>query len=282
MRILQNLQTTKYEKVAQNSLLRSVLLLFSTIMTLAVTSCTQVDPQTPTLISVEAGPGLGRFQVVNNENLFIFNLGTNQATGKTTYPVSSWVRFTVPYPTSIELAINGKPAQPGSQPVALTKVDQPVSRQYQYSAVIENPGANPATWRVDLKTPFDVPAFSIKGQRTEYVLTIVDVSGSKRSQPLTIHYVQPFWSPPTVGVAGGTVKVENDHTSSAGTGPTPTTGPCQGGAFEQNFDICFTNANGELPASIGYTACSYDEAVKQFSMVYPVKDGWANHPGPCP
>jgi hypothetical protein len=280
MRVLQNLQTAKSETVALNSLLRGLLLLFSLILALAVTSCEEVNPETPTLISVEAGPGLGHFQVVNNENFFFFDLGTNQATGNTIYPVSSWVRFTVPYPTSIELAINGKPSQPGSQPVALTKVDQPVSRQYQYSGVIENP-AKPVTWRVDLKTPFDVPSFTIGGQRTEYVLTIVDVFKTKRSQPLTIHYVQP-WFPPNVGGGVGRASFENDYTSSGGGGSTAATGPCPGGAFEQNFDICFTNANGELPASIGYTACNYDEAVRQFSMVYPVQNGWANHPGPCP
>jgi hypothetical protein len=215
------------------------------------TSVATVQPATPTLLGIT---GNGSFNTQNNQNSFIFNTPT-YAPGSVhaTHYVTSVVRFTVPYPTSIELSIKGKP---------LTKQDPPLTTNYEYSGAIENPGQNPATWRVEIKTPFDVPYFrTYPTTNIAYVLTIVDVSGSQRSAPLTINYLQPWFIPPSPIV--GTSSQSRDTPSITAGRP----GPCAGGAAEQSFRICFRNPP-QLPHDITVQACSYAQAVNSLTNAY--------------
>lgn len=239
---------------------RCLVLLTGAVMAVAATSCTPdqpVQPATPTLISVEGhgtySPGHFRFKAAE----------FNEASKTVTHYAGSTVKFTVPYPTSIELAIDGKP---------LTKVDPPPSSNYEYAGTIENPGGNPATWSVGIRTPFDAPYCSTPNQPTSYVLTIVNVSGSTRSQPLTIRYDQPACFDPSTAVWRGTTG-KSDTPSSSGGRP----GPCAGGAAEQLFRICFKK-QPHLPNDVSVYACSYGAAVKLYSNVFA---GWSNSPGPC-
>ena len=236
-------------------------------LVLVVAACTTtttpaVDPATPTLISVV---GNGSFNPANGANRFTFNQPTYNTTSvHANFHVSSTVRFSVPYPTSIELAINGKP---------LTKQDQPITTNYEYSGTIDNPGNNPATWTVAIKTPLDVPYFSKYGTTdVAYALTIVNVSGSKRSAPLTINYLQPWFVPPTPVAIGGTTT----HTPDTSSSTTGRPGPCPGGAAERSFRICFRNPP-QLPHDITIDACSYAQAVARLTNAY----GTSHTQGAC-
>lgn len=216
------------------------------------TTTEPVNPATPTLISVTGG---GVFHNPSNVNSFTFNPPTYNATSTSAvHYASSVVRFSVPYPTSIELAINGKP---------LTKQDPPITTNYEYSGAIDNPGGNPATWSVAIKTPFDAPFYrKYPTFDVAYTLTIVNVSGSKRSAPLTINYLQPWFIPPTV-ITGSTTSHSSDTPSSTTGRP----GPCPGGAAEQPFRICFRNPP-QLPNDITVNACSYAQAIGQLTHAY--------------
>ncbi len=236
---------------------RGYLVLIACGLSLVTSACTTttvpvVEPATPTLISVV---GNGAFSIANNANTFTFNPPTYNATSvHAVHHASSVVRFSVPYPTSIEIAINGKP---------LTKLDPPITTNYEYSGAIDNPGNNPATWSVAIKTPFDAPLYrKYPTFEVAYVLTIVDVSGSKRSAPLTINYLQPWFIPPTV-ITGSTTTHSSDTPSSTTGRP----GPCPGGAAEQAFRICFRNPP-QLPNDITINACSYAQAVGQLTHAY--------------
>ena len=155
------------------------------VMALSVAACTTttVAPETPKFVSIQ---GHGTSSATNKPDVvqFRFDLpGWNATTEKTVWHIGTTVRFTVPYPTSLELQINGKP---------LTKAEPPLSTNYEYAGRIENPGANPATWSVDILTPFDVAYTAGQSGQVGYVLSIVDVAGSNRSQPLEIHYNLPL------------------------------------------------------------------------------------------
>ena len=195
---------------------------------------------------------------------FRFDYPTWDAAAKTLAShIGTTVRFTVPYPTSLELQINGKP---------LTQAEPPLSRNYEYAGRIDNPGANPATWSVDILTPFDVPYAQDPGGQVAYVLRIVDVAGSSRSQPLEIYYRQPQVYVPQIMT--GTVSTTSTNPTSA---PRPK-GPCPGGAQEQSFLICWRKS-GSSPYTAGTTACSYSEAVRLLSNSFP---GFSSSSGACP
>ena len=240
-------------------------LLVCAVMALCVAACTTVPtvaPAKPTLVSIQ---GNGVSAGTNNPAVreFRFNPPTWNATSKTyTSHIGSTVRFTVPYPTSIELEINGKP---------LTNSEPPLSRNYEYAGRIDNPGANPATWSVDILTPFDVPYAEDSGGQVAYVLRIVDVAGSNRSQPLEIYYRQPRAYVPQI-ITGST----STHTTNPTSASRPT-GPCPGGAQEQSFLICWRKS-GSSPYTAGTTACSYSEAVRLLSNSYP---GFGSSAGAC-
>src|SRR6266699_1426601 len=92
------------------------------IIAVAATGCTKgVTPETPTLVSIA---GHGNATVVNaHEGRFQFADAIYNASSRTFFsPAGSIVVLTVPYPTSIEAFIDGKP---------LTKVDPPSSKNYQ-------------------------------------------------------------------------------------------------------------------------------------------------------
>jgi hypothetical protein len=194
---------------------------------------------------------------------FRFNPPTwNEATKTLSAHIGSTVRFRVPYPTSIELEINGKP---------LKKSAPPLSRNYEYAGRIENPGENPATWSVDILTPFDIPYAGDQNGQVAYVLNIVDVSGSIRSQPLQVYYTQPFFYIPRVTTGVTTT------TSTNPAGAPRNTGPCPGGAQEKPFAICWRKS-GESAYSAGTTACSYAEAVRMLANSFP---GFSHSAGAC-
>jgi len=226
---------------------------------------TPVTPATPTLLSI-TGNGTATLSVPE----FRFNLPSyNAATKTSTYHIGSTVRFSVPYPTSIELSIQDVPHQNG-QP--LTKSEPPLSTNYEYAGRIENPGANPAIWSVDILTPFDVPFAQDPGGQVSYVLSIVDVSGSNRSQPLKIYYRQPQAYIPQI-ITGTTSSTTTNPTSAS-----RTSGPCPGGGQEQSFLICWRKS-GSSPYTAGTTACSYSQAVGLLQNSYP---GFTASSGACP
>jgi hypothetical protein len=252
-----------------------VLLLWS-VMALSVTSCTPItinmaDPVTPELISVQ-GHGTFHATFYGENNVFKFAAPVEDTASQTViHYTQSTVRFKVPYPTSIELAINGKP---------LTKVDPPQSNNYEYSGIIDNPGANPATWSVGIKTPFDVPLFGTTSYPTYYKLTIVNVSGSKRSQPLTITYRQPdlYIPSPPMTMTGGTTTHRTDTPST----PPGHPGPCAGGANEQTFPICAAHPATAQKRSLGIPGCTYADALKSIQSGLSPADGWSFTSGTCP
>jgi hypothetical protein len=236
------------------------------IMALSVVACgttPTVAPATPKFVSIQ---GHGVSSATNKPEVVQFRFespGWNATTEKTVWHIGTTVRFTVPYPTSLELQINGKP---------LTKAEPPLSTNYEYAGRIENPGANPATWSVDILTPFDVTYTAAQSGQVGYVLSIVDVAGSSRSQPLEIHYFLPVMYIPQV-ITG--------TTSTTSTNPPSTsrpTGPCPGGAQEQSFLICWRKS-GTSPYTAGTTACSYSEAVRLLTNSFP---GFSSSPGACP
>ncbi len=238
-------------------------LLVCTVMALSVAACTTVAPATPKLVSIQ-GNGTSSGTPDPNIAQFRFNLPTwNTAAHTSTWHIGTTVRFTVPYPTSIELDIKGKP---------LTKSEPPLSRNYEYAGRIENPGENPVTWSVDIVTPFDVPYAEDQGGQVAYVLSIVDVAGSNRSQPLKIYYRQPQAYVPQI-ITGTTSTTSTNPTSAS-----RPTGPCPGGAQEQSFLICWRKS-GSSPYTAGTTACSYSEAVRLLSNSYP---GFSSSAGACP
>jgi hypothetical protein len=256
-------------KISQTGRSRYFGLLACAVMVLCLPGCNgpTIAPATPKLLSI-TGNG------VSTPNAqFTFNPPMWNATAKTfTYHIGSTVRFSVPYPTSIELSIQDV-ARPNGQPLA--KFAAPLSRNYEYAARIENPGGNPANWSVDILTPFDVPyssAYHVGPAPVLYVLSIVDVSGSSRSQALNINYYDTYYSlpiPPTYTTA----------TSPANKARTP--GPCPGGAQDQPFTVCFrkTQANGDVEShTVATTACSYSQAVSLLQNSYP---GFTDSSGVC-
>ena len=242
----------------------------SIIAALAVSACTTIPPvapATPTLISIQ---GPGTFYPNTNPATFIFNVAqVNAATQTYAHYTATKITFSVPYPTSIELAINGKP---------LTKVTRPLSTNYEYQGSISNPGNNPATWIVDIRTPFDFYQYcNPPGQpRAAYVLTIVNVSGSNRSQPLSIPIQEPLCYYPPVIVGGGSNNTT--HTSDPPSTPTGSPGPCAGGAQEQQVSMCFIQPPYQSQG-VTVEACSYADALSLFKDQYA---GWGNRPGLCP
>ncbi len=210
-------------------------------------------PATPTLVSVL---GKGHGVIHGDSATFVFSQPiTDTTTGVTVLPSGSTVVFTVPYPTSIEAFIDGKP---------LTKVDPPNSNRYEYSATITNPGSNPAQWSMGVRSPYDVPYFKY-GTRTGYVLTIVDVSGSQRSAPATVTYLNPMPIPIFPPVTGSTATYKSD--SPTGSANTPT-GNCPGGGHDAAYTFCFRNANHN-PYQAGTTACSESQALALLEGQYP-------------
>lgn len=215
------------------------------LLLLSLTACTEVEPATPVLLSVE---GHGVFTPTHKPPLFTFNDPVSKTIAGSTQTIfydTARVRFSVPYPTSIELAINGKP---------LTKVDRGLSTQYEYGGDIENPGGNPATWHVGVRTPFDQRRWD-----GSYVLTIVDVSNSKRSQPLSIEIQGPIINgrfiqvPPPPSISAS-VNIEPESAST----PAGVNGPCPGGASEQPFHFCESCPSYKF--NITLNACSYSSA----------------------
>ena len=228
-------------------------------------ACTTVAPATPVLVSIQ-GNGTSSPTSTAGVEQFRFNFPTwNATTQVLSAPVASTVRFSVPYPTALELSINGKP---------LTSSAQPLSRNYEYAGEIENPGANPVTWRVEIRTPFDVPYAQDPGGQVAYELSVVDAAGSARSQPLKILYRQPQAYVPQIFTASSG---NSSTTSSSPPSASRSTGPCAGGAQEQAFSICWRKANVS-PYTAGTTACSYSEAVRMLTNSYP---GYSSSPGPC-
>lgn len=243
---------------------RYLILVFGIFLVVAFTSCNTepvtppVEPATPTLISVQ---GHGTFSSQNNVFEFANPVPDPVLPNTRTHHTQATVKISVPYPTSIELAIDGKP---------LTKVERQLSGNYEYSASIDNPGGNPANWTIGIKTPFDVPLFRMQSTDVGYTLTIVNVSGSKRSAPLTIYFRQPlFYIPPPIT---GTTTHKTDTPNTA----PGTTGHCPGGASEQPIRICFRNPP-QLPNDITITACSYADAVKLVGNAY----GTSHTQGAC-
>jgi hypothetical protein len=241
--------------------------LASTVMALSVSGCATapvaVAPATPTLVSIQ---GHGVVSGTNNPAIkqFRFNSPTwNDATKTSAAHIGTTVQFTVPYPTGIELQINGKP---------LTKAEAPLSRNYEYAGQIDNPGGNPVTWSVDILTPFDIPFSQDRGGQVDYVLRIVDVSGTNRSAPLEIYYRQPQAYVPQI-ITGTT-----SMSTSTPPGASRATGPCAGGAQQQSFLICWRKS-GSSPYTAGTSACSYSEAVRLLSNSFP---DFSSSQGACP
>jgi len=170
------------------------------IMVVMGAACASVPPATPTLVSIK-GHGVASINATvsrpgapdhNNVGLFqfdqpIFDLSTLTVR----YYGGSQVVFTVPFPTTIEVAINGIP---------LTKVSPPPSPSddYQYSGDITTV-SNVATWTLGIRTPKGIPFNSSAASPNSYILTIVNVGASQRSQPLTIYYRNPLPPPPPPG-----------------------------------------------------------------------------------
>ncbi len=243
-------------RIARPALGRTLVVLAVGATVVAVSSCTPAAPATPTLISVQ---GHGTFSMQNNIGNFRFSPSDyNETTHTLVRYITSTVRFSVPYPTAIELAIGNKP---------LTKVDRPITTNYEYSGEIENPGANPATWKVAIRTPFDVP------YDAAYTLTVIDVSRSNRSQPLTVHYTQPLPFQPTVMTASSTVGSDDTTPPAA----TSVTGPCAGGSAEHTVWLCLRKPPFD-PKSLGVSACSYDAARRLVQSGYA---DWQISSGPC-
>jgi hypothetical protein len=242
--------------------------ILSAVMACSVAACTTtttttVAPEKPKLVSIQ-GHGVSAGTNQPDITQFTFDSPTwNAAAQAYASHIGTTVRFTVPYPTSLELQINGKP---------LTKAEPPLSRNYEYAGRIDNPGANPATWSVDILTPFDIPYAEDQGGQVAYVLRIVDVAGSNRSQPLEIYYRQPRAYIPMI-ITGTT-----STTSTNPPGASRPTGPCPGGAQEQSFLICWRKS-GSSPYTAGTTACSYSEAVRLLSNSFP---GFSSSSGACP
>lgn len=235
------------------------------IIAVTATACTTpaVTPETPTLVSIAGhgnatvvNPHEGRFQFVNS----IYNASSHSFVS----PVGSTVELTVPWPTSIELFIDGKP---------LTKVDPPSSRNYQYTGEILNGGNTPAKWHLDLKTPFDVPFYS-NGTKA-YTLTVVNVSGSNRSAPLKIDYINPpipYTEFIPRGVSSSSPEMHSGDSPSAG-------GNCPGGGQEQAYVFCWTKAGDPQKHTAGTTACSAAQAKNLLSNSY---SGYSASSGACP
>ena len=233
------------------------------LMVLAVTACATVAPAKPKFFSIQ-GNGISATTSDPNIMQFRFDPPTwNAATQSYVSHIATTVRFTVPYPTAIELEINGK---------HLTQAEPPLSRNYEYASRIENSEANPATWNVDILTPYDVPYAEGQEGQVAYVLRIVNASGSNRSQPLEIHYRQPRTYVPQI-LSGGSTSTTSTVPSSA----SRPAGPCAGGAQEKPFRICWRKF-AESPYNAGTTACSYSEAVRLLSNSYP---GFSSNAGAC-
>jgi hypothetical protein len=199
---------------------------------------------------------------------FQFTHALTNPTGQVVVPSGTTVVITAPYPTALELFIDGKP---------LTKSDPPNSNRYEYSAVIENPGENPARWSLGIRTPYDVPFFKYQ-QQTSYVLTIVDVSGSERSAPLTINYFNPVpWPGPFV-ITGMTYS--SDSPKQSGSASNSPTGNCPGGGQDQSYSFCFTNRQDHSRNTVGTTACTSSQALNLLLNQYPTSQ-FSSSSGSC-
>lgn len=231
-------------------------------------------PETPKLVSIA---GHGTPTISNNIGAFQFaKAAFDPTTRVVTFHTGSTVVFTVPYPTSIEAFINGKP---------LTKVDPPNSDRYEYSGAIVNPGDNPAKWSMGVRTPFDVP-FTAPNYQTGYTLTIVDVSGSQRSAPLTIHYYNPAPFVPPFIITGITYTTDSQTGSTTFAGPgggtNATTGNCPGGGQEKTYTFCFrTSDSTTKPYSAGTKTCTEAQALAMLTNQFPAPQFSATS-GACP
>src|SRR5688500_18176393 len=146
------MQKCKLSILSAARIARRPCVLLCMVLPIVLSACetvSPVEPAAPTLVSVEGNGTLGSNQ---NGPVFRFHAPSrNPTTNVTVHPASTRVRVSVPYPSSIELAINGKP---------LAKVDPPLlTTNYVYAGAIDNPGQNPATWTTAIKTPFDIPYY---------------------------------------------------------------------------------------------------------------------------
>lgn len=253
------------------------------ILVVVGAACASVPPATPTLVSI-SGHGVPTIQ--NNIGVFQFDPPAgNAATNTLTYYGGSTVVIRAPFPTSLELAINGKP---------LTKVSMPVRNDYQYSGdIIDATASNPATWSLGIRTPRDVPLNGSAADPNTYTLTIVDVGNSQRSAPLVIFYRNPL--PPYVDPIPPASECYRDiRACSTSTGPTyaqggttnstdnppggTSTGHCPNGAQEHHYDFCWKSASTQ-PYTAGTSACSESEALTLLLNSYP---GFTHASGACP
>ncbi len=258
----ENIPTTGRDAAPAERGRRFALLVYA-VMAFCVSACATVAPEKPRFFSIQ-GNGISGTTSDPDIMQFRFDPPTWDG-GSNTYAsrIATTVRFTAPYPTSIELEINGK---------RLTQAEPPLSRNYEYASRIENSGANPVTWNVDILTPYDVPYAEDQEGQVAYVLRIVNVSGTNRSQPLEIHYRQPRTYVPQI-LSGGSTSTTSTVPSSA----SRPAGPCAGGAQEKPFRICWRKF-AESPYNAGTTACSYSEAVRLLSNSYP---GFSSNAGAC-
>ncbi len=261
---------------------RSLVILVCALMALGANcpNYPQVQPATPTLISIT---GHGTFDPGNppiKDPSFKFDHPVRNG-GTITHFTEATVTFSVPYPTSLELAIVPTEDQSISKP--LTKVDPALlSDRYTYTGSITNPGNNPATWTIVVRKPFDTPLYTINTDpavhTATYILRITDVSGSTSASVLSIRFRQeevsglqniipPIWTAPT----DAPIVHKTSDPGHCGVNQTD---------YAQTFDMCF-KAPGSTTERISASACSYDEALGLFSNGFPTSEGWTNHQGPC-
>jgi hypothetical protein len=131
----------------------------------------------------------------------------------------------------------------------LTKSGQPLSRNYEYAARIENPGEDPSIWSVEVLTPFDMPLFGDQTGQAAYMLSIVDVSGSTRSQPLEVYYRQPLVYIPRV------ITSLTAMTSTRPAGASRIKGPCPA-ARRSVVSVCWRKP-GDSAYTVATMACNY-------------------------
>jgi len=228
-----------------------------TILALCGPVCANELAATPKISSIE---GNGISSATDNPDILQFRFDPpawNASAQAYTSSIGTTIRFIVPYPASIELEINGK---------RLTRAEPPLSRNYQYTSSIENAGADPVMWNVEILTPFDVPYAEARGGQAAYVLRIVNVAGPNRSDPLEIQYRQPRTyilqglpgasSPPAIPKLSAT---------------------CLDSVQDRAFQDCWMKS-GESPYGAAQSTCGYSQSVRLLSNFFP---GFRSEPGPC-
>jgi hypothetical protein len=228
--------------------------------------CQPPEPATPALITIS---GHGTFYEAQPSFTFAFP----DRTGDTiTHHTGATIRISVPYPSSLGLTILR-----GTSSTPLTKVDGPMlSDRYTYTASIDNPGGNPATWTISIRQPFDVPFYRSSSGAGIFYLDITDSNpGFTTPAPLRIQFLSPDVGDP-LNIWPHIYSLTSQDSTGATLTPWDapvihTTEPlrCPPGNTEQTFNVCF---KFEHPAGswtewhrLSVNACSSDEAASRFS-----------------